>query len=257
MPANQGDFVWYELLTPDVEGASRFYEAVLGWSVKPSGMSERPFPVFGIGDTAVAGLATLCDEMIQMGAKATWVGFVAVNDIAKAEADVRRLGGSVLVGASDVADFGTYAVVADPDGAVFNVIELGRAPSGEGTPRGTPGRSCWRELHATDAAGALDFYGGLLGWTPGETLDMGRLGKYQLFAAGAEPIGAIMTNPVASATPAWHYYFYTDHIDALAGRVAAARGTAASEVQPISDGTWMQRFNDPSGVEFSIVGGAR
>ena len=28
-----GSFIWYELMTPDPEGAKAFYDAVIGWNV--------------------------------------------------------------------------------------------------------------------------------------------------------------------------------------------------------------------------------
>ena len=35
-PNARGDFIWYELITPDPTGAKAFYDAVVGWtSSKP------------------------------------------------------------------------------------------------------------------------------------------------------------------------------------------------------------------------------
>ena len=28
-----GDFIWYELMTPDADGAKAFYDAVVGWDI--------------------------------------------------------------------------------------------------------------------------------------------------------------------------------------------------------------------------------
>ena len=32
-PNPTGDFIWYELMTPDAEGAKAFYDAVVGWNI--------------------------------------------------------------------------------------------------------------------------------------------------------------------------------------------------------------------------------
>ena len=32
-PNPQGDFIWYELMTPDPAGAKAFYDAVVGWNI--------------------------------------------------------------------------------------------------------------------------------------------------------------------------------------------------------------------------------
>ena len=37
-----GDFIWYELMTPDPDGAKAFYDAVVGWTIgEPVASSER------------------------------------------------------------------------------------------------------------------------------------------------------------------------------------------------------------------------
>ena len=37
MADNQGDFVWYELMTSDADAAQAFYEPLLGWKFAGSG----------------------------------------------------------------------------------------------------------------------------------------------------------------------------------------------------------------------------
>lgn len=43
MSNKHGDFIWYELLTDDIEGAQAFYSKVVGWQVEGS---AQPGPVF-------------------------------------------------------------------------------------------------------------------------------------------------------------------------------------------------------------------
>ena len=31
----RGDFIWYELMTADPDGAKAFYDAVVGWDIEP------------------------------------------------------------------------------------------------------------------------------------------------------------------------------------------------------------------------------
>ena len=59
----------------------------------------------------------------------------------------------------------------------------------------TPGHVGWHELYAGEWKSAFDFYAGQFGWTKGEAMDMGEMGTYQIFAAGGEPIGGMMTKP--------------------------------------------------------------
>jgi uncharacterized protein len=49
--------------------------------------------------------------------------YFAVDDADRAAARVGELGGSVMMGPTDIEP-GRFAVVADPAGAVFGVLEL-------------------------------------------------------------------------------------------------------------------------------------
>src|SRR6476469_5994664 len=69
-------FIWYELLTTDVDASQRFYTAVVGWSVQPShnaGMDYRHFTAPD-GDS-VGGMLQLTDQMIAGGARPVWLGY--------------------------------------------------------------------------------------------------------------------------------------------------------------------------------------
>jgi len=51
---------------------------------------------------------------------------------------------------------------------------------------------------------------------------MGALGTYQLFAAGGEAIGGIMTKTADTPVPIWLYYFNVDAVEAALQRVNEA-----------------------------------
>jgi len=34
MANHHGDFIWYELMTTDADGARAFYQAVVGWQIE-------------------------------------------------------------------------------------------------------------------------------------------------------------------------------------------------------------------------------
>jgi hypothetical protein len=55
---------------------------------------------------------------------AYWLSFFAVDDCDGAVAKAQELGGSVTMEAMDIAEVGRFAILADPHGTAFGVVEL-------------------------------------------------------------------------------------------------------------------------------------
>ena len=118
-----GTFCWSELITTDVAGATDFYRTVFAWAAHPVGeyvefqRDGRPF----------AGMMAKPAEM-PAEVPPMWGVYFAVDDTDATLARARELGGSILMGPTDIEP-GRFAVLADPAGAVFNVIALAAPPS--------------------------------------------------------------------------------------------------------------------------------
>jgi uncharacterized protein len=124
-------------------------------------------------------------------------------------------GGQVCRPPEDIPEVGRFAVVSDPQGATLCVYtDKSGSAAPQGPAPGTPGTVGWHELMAVDGASALPFYAGQFVWAAADAIDMGPMGTYQLFSAGAEPIGGIMTKPPEMPVPAWGFYFNVPAIDA-------------------------------------------
>jgi predicted enzyme related to lactoylglutathione lyase len=119
-PVPQGVFVWDELGTHDVDGAQRFYEAVLGWTTQDMGEEYGGYRIFNTGDSTngVAGLMKLPDESIPPH----WQPYVAVGDPDAVTAKAKELGAAVYLEPMDVPNVGRLAVLGDPQGATFGII---------------------------------------------------------------------------------------------------------------------------------------
>ena len=253
MPKSAKPFIWYELMTTDMPAAERFYAAVVGWTpraVNPAGMA---YTVMNAGDTMVAGLMTLPEEARKAGGRPGWVRYIHADDVDAATEGVRKAGGAVHRPPADIPDIGRFAVVADPQGAIFMLFQ----PNGEGGPPAspmTPGHVGWRELYARDWQKAFDFYSSQFGWTKAEAMDMGPMGTYQLFAAGGEAIGGMMDKPDTVPTPAWLFYFTVDDIDAAVTRVNVGGGQILNGPMQVPGGVWIIQGMDPQGAMFALLG---
>lgn len=123
-PEPEGVFVWDELMTTDVEGATAFYGEVIGWSARAwDGDDPGAYTLFGDGETDRAGLMRTPEGA---GVEAAWMTYLGTPDVDGAVAVAERLGATVLTAPFDVMGVGRIAVVADPVGAVVGLF----APSG-------------------------------------------------------------------------------------------------------------------------------
>jgi predicted enzyme related to lactoylglutathione lyase len=246
----EGGFVWYELVTEDSKAAADFYAKVVGWSTVDSGMPGMAYTLAQVGARQVAGLMDFPPDMQEP--RPAWLGYILTADVDAMAEKVKQAGGAVHREAADIPGIGRFAVVADPQGAVFMLFR------GDGDPApdlamGTPGRIDWHELHARDWEKAFAFYQGLFGWEKNQTVDMGAMGVYQTFEIGGAPSGGMMTNPQAPF-PFWLYYFATDDIDAATARITANGGKLMQDPMEVPGGMWIVQAFDPQGAMFAMVG---
>ena len=123
MAGTQNPFVWYELMSSDVAVAKSFYATVLGWNTLDMPMPGMTYTLLQMGPTQVAGLMPLPTEAGAAGMRSCWVGYVGVDDADSAAAKVKKLGGRVLGEPRDIPGIGRFAMVADPQGAAFNLFK--------------------------------------------------------------------------------------------------------------------------------------
>ncbi len=243
-------FVWYELAATDVEAAKAFYASVVGWNTGNASMPGSDYSLFSAGDTPVAGLTKLPAEARRAGASPQWRGYVGVGKLDDAAARVKRLGGTVYVQPTDVRNASRISVIADPEMATLALIE-GSKRSPRAKP-GTPGYVGWHELLASGVERAFAFYSGLFGWQKTEA-DVSSEGTYQLFSAGAEEIGGIVTRPETSQLSIWLYYFNVEDIGAAAKRVETSGGQILYGPVAVQSGARIVHCTDPQGAVFALI----
>ena len=116
-------FIWYELMTTDMDAAIPFYSKVVGWRPQAYEKSPVRYTVMNAGDRGVGGVMPLPDDYRKAGGKPAWVGYIYSDDVDKSVESVKRAGGSVMRAPADIPEIGRFAVVADPQGAVFMLFK--------------------------------------------------------------------------------------------------------------------------------------
>lgn len=113
-----GAFGWMELASRNVAGAKAFYTGLFGWGLKDS----EEYPEFVLGGRSIGGILPIRAEMGAM--PAAWGVYWQVADCDGAVAKAKALGGAVLMGPRDIEKVGRFAVIQDPQGAMFSIIQL-------------------------------------------------------------------------------------------------------------------------------------
>src|SRR5215213_3347070 len=251
-----GQLIWYELMTPDAEGAKAFYDSVVGWQIGEPVAEFQGYRMIGRSDEGFAGgVLPLTDEMQQHGARPTWLGYVGVDDTDAAVASIEQAGGKALMPATDIPNVGRIAMVADPQGAPFYVMKP-IPPEGRENEQSDvfsvdqPQRVRWNELSTTDPDVAIDFYSGQFGWTQEGDMDMGEMGKYRFIQNRGVPIGAVMPKPPQRPVSTWTYYIGVDDIDRATEAVRAGGGTILHGPNEIPGGEFALNAMDPQGAGF-------
>jgi len=106
-----GSMTWNDLLTPDADAATSFYEQLFGWTIEeiPGAGGYR---LIRNGDRTNGGMMPRTDQ------PPAWIPYLGHEDVDRLAAEVADLGGTAL---SDVMRMpqGAMVPVADPQGAVF------------------------------------------------------------------------------------------------------------------------------------------
>ena len=246
-------FVWYELVTTDVEKAKDFYTKVMGWSAWNASVPGRAYTLFAIGQFSVGGLLDLPEAAREMGIQPSWIGYVGVNDVDAVTECARRLGGVVHVPPTDVADISRFAVLSDPQAARLAVFKWLRPAQKQTAGSDAPGRVGWHELLAANWKQAFAFYAELFGWQEAGS-DVGTTGTYQLFSAGGEIIGGMFNKPEIDVEPVLAVLLQRHRHR----RGSAVCGTEGGQVLggpiEVPGGSSIVLCFDPQGAKFALEG---
>ncbi len=108
---------WSELGTRNVEAAKSFYSAVFGWN--PTGDDYVQWELNG---KSIGGCIDLGTVGVPAEVPANWLSYFAVPSVDETAERVKELGGAVSKPPADIPNMGRFAVVADPQGAVFAIF---------------------------------------------------------------------------------------------------------------------------------------
>ena len=118
-----GALTWTELTTNDTKKAEQFYTNLFGWKSKAGNDVGMEYTEFYVGSTPGAGMMDAKNLGPNANVPPNWMPYFQVSDVDATARKASELGGKLFVPPSDIPKVGRFAVVQDPQGAVFAIFK--------------------------------------------------------------------------------------------------------------------------------------
>jgi predicted enzyme related to lactoylglutathione lyase len=241
----RGRFMWHELMSSDPKAAVAFYKEVVGWTSQPW-ENDPSYTMLTAGGRPMAGTMALTDA----GAPKNWLSYIGTPRLDVTARQVIELGGKVLKPAADIPDIGRFAILQDPQGAVFIAFTPKQAPTDNMKPG--LGDFSWHELITTNWKTAFDFYQKLFGWEKTESMEMGPGNTYQMFGWKGNTLGGMFDKPAGMpGPPVWLPYAMVPDAKKVVNTVKKLGGSVTNTME-VPGGDWITQGIDPQGVMFAV-----
>jgi len=241
-----GKFVWYDLLTEDVEGVKRFYGELLGWKFVAT--ESEIYSMIEHDGRLIGGIVDMTAVNPDVN-QSQWVSLLSVPDVDAAARATSDAGGEIHVEPRDIRGRGRLSVVSDPRGALLGYV---RAVGGD-PPDREPGigEFMWTELWTDDLEASYEFYRNLIGYNLDEKIILEDV-EYVVFKQGDKPRAGVIVLPVDEVRSHWMPYVRVDDPSSLAARVEELGGKLLfAPDEEIRHGTVAVVF-DPSGAAVAL-----
>ena len=250
MSNTPGQFVWYDLMSPDVDGATRFYSEVVGWGTQQwDGPAE--YTMWTASGVPIGGVVPLTGEHAAAGVVPHWMAYITVADVDATIEKAKSKGASVVAEPRDIPDTGRFAVIRDPQGALIAVYK----PMND-SPIGEPGigQFSWHELLTTDHPAAFEFYSDMFGWEKMSEMDMGgTMGIYQMYGIDGRMLGGMMNKgPDNPMPPNWLLYVRVEDVHKAVDKVKELGGQILFGPMEVPGGDEVATAVDPQGAAFGL-----
>lgn len=249
-----GAVVSADIAVPEHERELGFYSRVLTTGDRPLWrddlMNDLGIPIIGLG------ARTPAHEALPL----QWMPHIQVADVTASADRAVRLGGRMLMQSPAGSAGGSWAVLADPNGAAFGVIPVPPHEIPSQDTSHAPGRIGWLDLTVQDAVATRDFYREVVGWTT-QDLEMTdgdeRYADFIMLNAAGSPAAGVCHARGANADlpPVWMIYLAVGDAGASLARVEAEGGSIIKTSKDRADQYVYAAVRDPLGVAFALMPG--
>ena len=238
-----GKFVWFEHMSPEIDTARAFYEALFGWRSNVVPMGTDSYPMIQHGEQGIGGYRKATGK-----APTHWIAYLSVPDVDASFKAIAAQGCRTMLAPTDIGP-GRMAAVADPTGASF---ALWKGADGDNPDRPSRvGEWHWTELWTTDEKKAVEFYQATFGYSV-DTMAM-PTGTYYILKKDGVPRAGLMRSSEPKAHSMWLSYVSVEDCDAT---LRKAESLGAKVVVPSIDMPQVGRFAvlvDPVGAAIGVI----
>lgn len=240
-----GKFLWVDLFTADAAASTKFYADLFGWEWKTLGTGAQTYQIAYHLGVPVAG-AVQHPQAKGEAARARWIGYISVADVAATVKKVQDLGGRLLLAPRQVPDRGQLAILADPEGALFGVLQSSSGDPADYRPEA--GEWNWAQLFAGDDVKAAAFYQSVFGYEvqtgPGSTY---------LSSGGIARAGLSKLPADAKHKPAWLGFIAVTNMAETLAKAKTLGGTVIVEPRTTPGGAEVAIIADSVGAAVGLV----
>jgi uncharacterized protein len=129
--AEPGEWIWSSLIARDPDTAAAFYQALFDYEVYPAPVEAGPEHLV-LASQGYARASVNPPPAARPGVHPHWLNYVRVDDAAATSARAAALGGRIIVAPRPTPRGGTIALVADPLGAPFGLLQWAATDSQAG-----------------------------------------------------------------------------------------------------------------------------
>ncbi|MCO6353934.1 VOC family protein [Pseudoalteromonas shioyasakiensis] len=209
---NSGHVVWHDLITPNLAQSQTFYGSVFGWQFQAVNDS---YTLASLDGKLIAGIAELDNKQNA----SHWLSLISSKDIAAVSEKTIKAGGKVLVSSTEIKGRGTIAVLEDPQGAVFSLINT---VNGDPETHQTDNGWIWQEVWSDNPEQSKAFYQSLGNYSA-QNKPLSN-GNYSYLALNGAPAIGFVKKPDAEIGNTWVNYIKVADVDATLLKVTAAGG---------------------------------
>lgn len=239
-------FIWADLVTGDADKAGQFYHDLFHWEIKKI---DNRYLMASHSGRELAGIAELPDGN-EDGRHTRWVPYVSSDDPDGFAAKAVKNGGEVLLPPKDLEGRGRFALLADPEGAVFGVL---KPASGDPEEHATEvGTWAWLDLWGDSPGDLADFYF-RAGFQILEDKYTSEITDGIVLGSAGKPRAGIRkkTDPTREST--WLLYILVDDLGQTLNKAKKLGGVIVIEPSEIESKYPVAVVADPTGGVFAVV----